>query len=316
MNGNMGKKEGAGRRGHEGAIHPEAPSVEIATSNTNIETLGYERRWRLFDMHCHLDRMANADEVARDTAANGIALLCTTVSPADSLAARSRFETLPNIRVGAGLHPWWVADGRCGEVEVEQAAQLVAASRFIGEVGLDFGPRHAANAQRQLDALEAIVRACAEHPVEGRALSIHAVRAAGEVLDVFERHGLTASAHCIFHWFSGTSDQLARAVDAGCLFSISERMLATRRGREYARQIPLDRLLLETDLPEQLDKPCTADQIEASLMRSLHELARIRDADEHVLSAHIAKTSSGLLGLQHRPSHQSDSQRSELRPVL
>ncbi|MDQ9893106.1 hypothetical protein RFZ55_12295, partial [Acinetobacter baumannii] len=74
----------------------------------------------------------------------------------DALAARSRFGTPPNVRVGVGLHPWWIADGRCGEIEIEQAAQLAAASRFIGEVGLDFGPRHAANAQRQLDALEAI----------------------------------------------------------------------------------------------------------------------------------------------------------------
>ncbi|VWM13316.1 putative metal-dependent hydrolase YcfH [Collinsella intestinalis] len=312
MSENMRKKEGAGRRGHEGAIHPEAPGVEMAASNASTETPGFEHRWRLFDMHCHLDRMANADEVAREAVANDMALFCTTVTPADALAARSRFGTPPNVRVGVGLHPWWIADGRCGEIEIEQAAQLAAASRFIGEVGLDFGPRHAANAQRQLDALEAIARACAGHPVEGRVLSIHAVRSAGEALDVFERHGLTASAHCIFHWFSGTSDQLARALDAGCLFSISERMLATRRGREYARQIPLDRLLLETDLPEQLDKPCSADQVEASLMRALHELAHIRGTDEHALSTRIAKTSSGLLGLQPRPSYRSNNQWGDL----
>lgn len=312
MSENMRKKEGAGRRGHEGAIHPEAPGVEMAASNASTETPGFEHRWRLFDMHCHLDRMANADEVAREAVANDMALFCTTVTPADALAARSRFGTPPNVRVGVGLHPWWITDGRCGEIEIGQAAQLAAASRFIGEVGLDFGPRHAANAQRQLDALEAIARACAGHPVEGRVLSIHAVRSAGEALDVFERHGLTASAHCIFHWFSGTSDQLARALDAGCLFSISERMLATRRGREYARQIPLDRLLLETDLPEQLDKPCSADQIEASLMRALHELAHIRGTDEHALSTRIAKTSSGLLGLQPRPSYRSNNQWGDL----
>ncbi|RHF39212.1 TatD family hydrolase [Collinsella intestinalis] len=284
----------------------------MAASNASTETPGFEHRWRLFDMHCHLDRMANADEVAREAVANDMALFCTTVTPADALAARSRFGTPPNVRVGVGLHPWWITDGRCGEIEIEQAAQLAAASRFIGEVGLDFGPRHAANAQRQLDALEAIARACAGHPVEGRVLSIHAVRSAGEALDVFERHGLTASAHCIFHWFSGTSDQLAWALDAGCLFSISERMLATRRGREYARQIPLDRLLLETDLPEQLDKPCSADQIEASLMRALHELAHIRGTDEHALSTRIAKTSSGLLGLQPRPSYRSNNQWGDL----
>ncbi len=298
---------GAWRNGREEATPPVSPSVET-TSKTGIETMGFEHRWRLFDMHCHLDRMTNADEVAREAAANGIVLFCTTVSPTDTLAAQARFGTMPNIRVGVGLHPWWVADGRIGESEGKQAAQLAVSSRFIGEVGLDFGPRHAASAQRQLDAFEAIVRACAGNPVEGRVLSVHAIRSASEAIDVLEHHGLTASAHCVFHWFSGTSDQLTRALDAGCFFSVSERMLATKRGREYARQIPLDRLLLETDLPEQLDKPCSADQIEASLMRALHELAHIRGTDEHALSTRIAKTSSGLLGLQSRPSHQSDKQ--------
>lgn len=307
MNESVNRKADAGRCWRESASPLEDPGAgtfpieDMGTTNAGVHL-------RLFDMHCHLDRMTNADEVAREAAADGIALFCTTVSPTDTLAAQARFGTMPNIRVGVGLHPWWVADGRIGESEGKQATQLAVSSRFIGEVGLDFGPRHAASAQRQLDAFEAIVRACAEHTVENHVLSIHAVRAAGEVLDILEHHGLAANAHCIFHWFTGTSEQLARALDAGCFFSVSERMLATKRGREYARQIPLDRLLLETDLPEQLDKPCTADQIEVSLMRALHELARIRGTDEHVISAHIAKTSSGLFGLQPRPSHQSDNQ--------
>ena len=307
MNESVNRKADAGRCWRESASPLEDPSAgtfpiqDMGTTNAGVHL-------RLFDMHCHLDRMANADEVARDAAASDMAVFCTTVSPTDTLAAQARFGTMPNIRVGVGLHPWWVADGRCGESEGKQAAQLAASSRFIGEVGLDFGPRRAANAQRQLDALEAIVRACAGNPVEGRVLSVHAIRSASEAIDVLEHHGLTASAHCVFHWFSGTSDQLTRALDAGCFFSVSERMLATKRGREYARQIPLDRLLLETDAPNPLDTPYSAGQIESSLIRALHELAHIRGTDEHVLSAHIAKTSSGLLGLQPHPSHQSDKQ--------
>ncbi len=307
MNESVNRKADAGRCWRESASPLEDPGAgtfpieDMGTTNAGVHL-------RLFDMHCHLDRMTNADEVAREAAANGIVLFCTTVSPTDTLAAQARFGTMPNIRVGVGLHPWWVADGRIGESEGKQATQLAVSSRFIGEVGLDFGPRHAASAQRQLDAFEAIVRACAGNPVEGRVLSVHAIRSASEAIDVLEHHGLTASAHCVFHWFSGTSDQLTRALDAGCFFSVSERMLATKRGREYARQIPLDRLLLETDAPDPLDTPYSAGQIESSLMRALHELARIRGTDEHVLSAHIAKTSSGLFGLQPRPSHQSDNQ--------
>ena len=55
----------------------------------------------------------------------------------------------------------------------------------------------------------------------------------------------------IFHWFSGSSAQLKRARDLGCFFSVNAFMLQTKRGREYAKAIPLDRLLIETDLPEE-----------------------------------------------------------------
>ena len=41
-------------------------------------------RWRLVDMHCHLDRMSNADEVARDAARRGIAIFDTPVTPNDT----------------------------------------------------------------------------------------------------------------------------------------------------------------------------------------------------------------------------------------
>ncbi|MFR9005282.1 MAG: TatD family hydrolase [Collinsella aerofaciens] len=132
-----------------------------------------------------------------------------------------------SVRVGVGLHPWWITDGRCGEIEIEQAAQLAAASRFIGEVGLDFGPRHAANAQRQLDYLEAIARACAGHP--SRAACCPSTPSGQRARRSTSSNAADSPrAHYIFHWFSGTSDQLARALDAGCLFSISERMLSNQ----------------------------------------------------------------------------------------
>ena len=92
------------------------------------------------------------------------------------------------------------------------------------------------------------------------------------------------SCNCIFHWFSGTSDELHRAVRAGCWFSINEMMLRTRRGREYARQLPADRLLLETDLPPGEDVPFSATDIVSQLERTLAQLAAIRGSDVTALT--------------------------------
>ena len=99
-----------------------------------------------------------------------------------------------------------------------------------------------------------------------------------------ERTGTLERCSCIFHWFSGTSDELHRAVHAGCWFSINEMMLRTRRGREYARQLPADRLLLETDLPPGENVPFVATEIIAQLERTIEQLGTIRGTDIKALA--------------------------------
>ena len=237
---------------------------------------GPTRPWRLVDMHCHPDQLANGGEVASDAERLGLALFCVTVSPADALAALERFDANPNVFVGAGLHPWWLADGRCGENDIEAAARLVATRRLIGEIGLDFNGPRAETAALQERGLSTILQSCARHPMSGRVLSLHAGKAAGRMLDLLEEFGIPEHASCVFHWFSGTSEELTRARSAGCIFSVNERMLASKRGREYARQIPLERLLIETDAPRTFGQRSSARALGNSLERTLDTLASIR----------------------------------------
>lgn len=203
----------------------------------------------LADMHCHLDFSSDMAALARLAQAHGVAAFSNTVTPEGYLAASKALAGFPNARVGVGLHPWWVADGRCDAEQVELACELARTSQFVGEVGLDFAPRREGTFETQLDAFERIVDACCTQDV--KVISIHAVRSATVVLDVLERHNATHGNACILHWFSGSSQELARARELGCYFSVNPNMLATKRGRAYVRQIPLERLLLETDLPEE-----------------------------------------------------------------
>ncbi|MEE0705682.1 MAG: TatD family hydrolase, partial [Adlercreutzia sp.] len=99
----------------------------------------------------------------------------------------------------------------------------------------------------------------------------------------------------IFHWFSGSSDDLQRALHAGCFFSVGPRMLASRRGREYARQIPLDRLLLETDMPARAGEPLPVEIWEAELRNALAGIAQLKDVDPTTLAQQLATTSEALL---------------------
>ena len=203
----------------------------------------------LADMHCHLDFSSDMAVLARLAQAHGVVAFSNTVTPEGYLAASEALAGFPNVRTGVGLHPWWVADGRCGAEQVELACRLIQETRFVGEVGLDFAPRREGTFETQLDAFERIVDACCAQG--GKVISIHAVRSATAVLDVLERHRATHNNACILHWFSGSSQELVRARELGCHFSVNPNMLATKRGRAYVRQISPERLLLETDLPEE-----------------------------------------------------------------
>lgn len=256
--------------------------------------------WRYVDMHCHLDRMANGPEVARDAAASGIAVLDATVAPGDIPAAQAMFANTSNVRVAAGLHPWWVTDGE--DDVAARAAGLAATAPYVGEIGLDLGPKHRATADAQRRALGDVLDAVARNPLPRRVLTIHAARSAAEVLDMLDDrhltgHGRPEGTNCILHWFSGTSDELWRALRAGCLISLNEHALGVKRCREYARVAPLDRLLLETDAPPGLDRAYSARELEASLDRAAGAIAAVRGMGVAEVRRQTAETGARLLGL-------------------
>lgn len=252
---------------------------------------------RLFDAHCHLDLMTYPNAVADETAAKGLGVFDCGVDPRDFTAAKKQASRYPNIIAGIGLHPWWLADGRCGPAEVNLLCEIAAQECYIGEVGLDFSARFAGSEPLQIQALDRLCDALVQRPLAERVISIHAVRSAGAVLDVLESHGLLIpnpdSPAIIFHWFSGTSDELARARNAGCYFSVNDRMLATKRGREYARQIPLDRLLLETDAPAEANAEISAQSLIRSLESASEHVASLKKCDaKHIESAVLANAHS------------------------
>lgn len=257
---------------------------------------------QLFDAHCHLDLMAHPDAVADEATTLGLSLFDCGVDPRDFARAKKRACNRSNIFAGIGLHPWWLADGRCGNAEINLLCEVADQKRYIGEVGLDFSARFAGSEPLQIQALDRLCDALVHYPLAGRVISIHAVRSAGTVLDVLESHGLLIpnpdSPAIIFHWFSGTSDELVRARNAGCYFSVNERMLATKRGREYARQIPLGRLLLETDAPAEPNTETSAQSLIRSLARTSMRIASLKSCDAKRIESVVLANAHSVFDLR------------------
>ncbi len=214
----------------------------------------------LYDAHVHLDFMSNAREVALDAASQDMRLFANSVTPQGFLRTRTLVGDLPNVDVGLGQHPWWV-----DHADLELFDELLPSTRWVGEVGLDFSPKRASH-EDQVKVFRHIVARCAK--ATEKTLSIHSVRAAGMVLDVLEETSCAQTCTCIFHWFSGSTEDLWRAIRMGCWFSVNEMQASTRRAKEQLKLIPADRLLLETDLPPTEGEPFSAKELVDSLQRT------------------------------------------------
>jgi TatD DNase family protein len=120
-------------------------------------------------------------------------------------------------------------------------------ARYVGEVGLDGGPRFYKSFDLQKRVFEKILRACASR--QDKILTLHSVRAVTAVLDMLEIHLLPGKGKAVLHRFTGTKAEAQRACDLGCYFSINGEMLKNDRHRKTIATLPLDRLLTETDDP-------------------------------------------------------------------
>ena len=203
---------------------------------------------RYVDAHMHLDLMEQPDAYLRRAVDAQAGLFSCTVEPQAYHPALDGFGGSPYVRVGLGLHPWWVAaDPAQAQEQLDSFLQQVPAASFVGEVGLDFSPKHEATAQAQMAALRAILEACAS--LGGKVVSVHCVKAYPQLFDLLQQTGALGNNAIILHWFSGAHDQLLQAREWGCFFSVGERMLSAKRGRAYLKDMPINKLLLETDAP-------------------------------------------------------------------
>lgn len=253
---------------------------------------------RYVDMHMHAGFAPDPVALAAELTGAGIASFANTVTPQEYARLSPTLASAPSMRLGLGLHPWWVGTPELGSLDDALAdfERELATTRFVGEVGLDFWPSRAHTKDGQIEALTRIAQLCVER---GDVLvSLHSVRAERDLLDILEASGCLERCTCILHSYGGPSDQLARAIEDGCLFSIGRRMLSSRRGREYARILPDDRLLVESDLPASDGAPLSAEELADELAWVIGELARIRGIEAESLREAINEHSEALLGLQ------------------
>jgi len=198
----------------------------------------------LVDFHCHLDLYPDHAAAVERCERDGVFTLTVTTTPKAWLRNHELASATRHVRAALGLHPQLVAD-RANEIRLWE--ELLPRSRYVGEVGLDAGPRFYKSFETQKEIFAHVLSLCSA--AGNKIITTHSVRATKVVLDMIEQYMPPTRGRMVLHWFTGTTAEAKRAVDLGCYFSVNAEMLGNEKRAAITKALPLDRILTETDGP-------------------------------------------------------------------
>lgn len=240
------------------------------------------------DFHRHLDLYPDLETAIAKAEAARIYTLTVTTTPKAWPRNHELTRGTRYVRAALGLHPQLVAE-RAGELALWE--RHLPETRYVGEVGLDAGPRFYKSLDSQKRVFRTVLERCAD--VGGKILTVHSVRSVPMVLDMIERHLPRSRGIVVLHWFTGTKAEARRAATLGCYFSINAEMLRSDRGRTLVAELSMDRLLTETDGPfTQVDgRPAEP----ADAHRAIDAIARARNLNADAIDKAVRTNLQTLL---------------------
>jgi TatD DNase family protein len=246
-----------------------------------------DRGIRIVDSHCHLDFDSFEDDLdavvarARDAGVCRMVTICTKMSEFNRVLAIA--ERYDDVFCSVGVHPHEAE--REGDVTLARLVELAKHPKVvgIGESGLDYYYDNS-----PVDAQKASFRTHIDAAREtGQPLIVHSRDADADMADMLEECARAGAFPGVLHCFTAGPELAARAVAIG--FYVSLAGIITFKSaesiRETVRQIPLDRLLVETDSPYLAPVPMRGKRNEPSYVRHTHAvLAQVMDVDEAVMA--------------------------------
>ena len=246
----------------------------------------------MIDSHCHVTAAAfdgDRDDVLARAAAAGVERIVCPGTGAESVrAALALARAGAPVAPAAGIHPNELSSDWDEIAAVAGEPEIVA----IGETGLDYyrGKETAVEQRRSF------LRHLALATELGLPVIVHNREADDDVLRAIEDWGGTAILHC----FVGTAEHASRALAAGCYLGLGGPL--TFKGcealRGVARDLPLDRVLVETDAPFLAPAPHRGQRNEpAYVALVVQRLAELRGETTEEVARVTAENAARAFGL-------------------
>ena len=233
----------------------------------------------LFDTHCHInDKAYDADrrEILTRAAASGVGLmLCPATDMETSRACIDLAYSCDGVYAAVGIHPELAAT--VTPEDAERLRQWVRGEKkvvAIGEVGLDYHWPEPAREIQQAVFID-MVKLAVELDVP---IIIHDREAPGATLDILRQYG--KGIRGVFHCYSGSLEMTAELLRMGFYFGFDGPLTYpnSKRARRVAENLPLDRILIETDSPYLTPQAHRGQRNEPAYVRYVaEELAALRN---------------------------------------
>ena len=232
---------------------------------------------KLFDTHAHLDDERfdeDREQIIEQIKKDGISLI---VNPgADMKSSRAAIklaEKYDFIYAAVGIHPHDVKDiTEADLIELEQMAKhekVVA----IGEIGLDY---YYDNSPRELQR-EYFIKQIELANKLSLPIIIHSRDASMETYEILKEHKKDIG--CVLHCFSQSLEMAELYLKIGCHLSFAGPLTFKKSSKlkEVARNIPLDKIFIETDSPYLTPEPYRGRRNDPSKVRYVaEELSKLR----------------------------------------
>ena len=247
-----------------------------------------KRMLDLVDSHCHIPLIDESGEdpsasiVARAEAAGVRHMLCVSVDLETCDGVAEVAARFPTVSASVGVHP--NTDQYAEEPDVRRLVDLAGRNNAvaIGETGLDYF-RSEGDLDWQRKRFATHIRAARE---TGLPIIVHTRDAAADVIRILRQEN-AAEVGGVMHCFVDDWETASAAMDLGFMISFSG-IVTFRNARpvqEVARQVPLERLLVETDSPWLAPTPHRGRQNEPAYVAHVAEfLAELREMESTALA--------------------------------
>lgn len=253
----------------------------------------------LIDTHCHLHFDSydkDREEVLKASALAGVKrIICVGCSLADSRRAIDFAHAHSGVWATAGAHPHDGADFLNDKQALAKLRVMLTEPKVVavGEIGLDYYRDITAKADQ-----EKTLRPQLEIGLElGLPFVFHVREAWDGFWPIFDSYsGITG----VIHSFSAGPDQLEEALKRGMYIALNGLMTYTKDESwlAAAKQVPLDKLVLETDAPFLTPKPYRGQRCEPKNTADTGRfLAELRGEDPAELAAASTANAVKLFGL-------------------